>query len=100
MRTEPGSCPCSAAGSCAIRRRSNRRSRSWARRGWRRAAAFHDGLRFDAFWDRAGTAFRAPFSAWDEADVRNVFFEHHSGLLAFYTRAAARGDAVIKAFWY
>jgi hypothetical protein len=46
------------------------------------------------------STFRAPFSAWDEADVKNVFFEHHSGLLAFYTRAAARGDAVIKAFWY
>ncbi|MFH8928830.1 DUF1877 family protein [Streptomyces pristinaespiralis] len=68
--------------------------------GVARAAAFLDGLRFDAFWDRAGTAFRAPFSAWDEADVKNVFFEHHSGLLAFYLRAAARGDAVIKAFWY
>lgn len=65
-----------------------------------RAAGFLDELRFDAFWGRAGTAFRAPFSAWDEADVKNVFFEHHSGLLAFYLRAAARDDAVIKAFWY
>jgi hypothetical protein len=31
----PGSCPCSAAVSCAIRRRSSHRSRSSVRQGWR-----------------------------------------------------------------
>ncbi|TXS56564.1 DUF1877 family protein [Streptomyces sp. t39] len=64
------------------------------------AAAFLDGIAFDAFWDGAGTTFRAPFARWEEADVKKIFELHHRDLRAFYRGAADRRHAVVKAFRY
>ncbi|MEU5536937.1 DUF1877 family protein [Streptomyces sp. NPDC020362] len=65
--------------------------------GVSQAADFLASVSFDELWNVAGA--KLVWSGWDEAEVGQVFLDHHRDLLGFYGRAAAAGHAVIKAVW-
>ncbi|MCX4791170.1 MULTISPECIES: DUF1877 family protein [unclassified Streptomyces] len=67
----------------------------------RRASAFLADVSFDVLWEAAGPELHTAFGpGWAEEDVRDIYDQHHAGLLAFYQRAAMAGRAVVKGFWY
>ncbi|MFI2373071.1 DUF1877 family protein [Streptomyces sp. NPDC018833] len=69
--------------------------------GTARAAAFLTAVPFDTLWDVAGAKIHAWFGpGWDAGEIRGIYLRHHTGLRIFYERAAASGQAVVKAFWY
>lgn len=66
----------------------------------REAADFLAAASFDDLWKAARAKVLPPFSAFDEAEVKGWFLIHHTDLQGFYTRTAATGHTVVKAFWY
>ncbi|MGW1894936.1 DUF1877 family protein [Streptomyces sp. NPDC002004] len=61
------------------------------------AADFCASVSFDKLWNVASA--KLVWSGWDEAEVRQEFFNYHRRLQGFYERAATAGHAVVRAVW-